>query len=216
MRPHRYIDLNGKVFGRLTVMHFDKTVGSRAYWKARCECGTMKSIRGESLRSGVIVSCGCFHKDNMRELFSTHRQSKTPEYWTWIYMRNRCENPNHVSYKNYGGRGIKVCTRWRKFKNFIADMGRKPSTKHSLERINVDKGYAPSNCKWATLKEQARNTRRNRRITYQGKTLTVAEWAEVTGYGDETIRGRAARGLTPEKIFAPFTPRVRRKRAANT
>ena len=105
--------------------------------------------------------------------------SHTPEYEIWQGMRKRCTNPNTRAYKYYGGRGIKVCERWMdSFESFFADMGKRPSPTHSIDRIDNDKDYSPDNCRWATKTEQSRNQRRNHLLTLGGETLTLAEWAE--------------------------------------
>lgn len=110
-----------------------------------------------------------------------------PEYTCWGRMRQRCENPKNKSFRDYGGRGISVCARWQSFENFIADMGKRPSKNHSIERINNDGNYEPSNCRWATRAEQAINKRNNRYLTHNGETRLICEWAEITGIPRKTI-----------------------------
>lgn len=122
--------------------------------RVRCVCGAVKSVHYECLRSGATRSCGCQTRSKSR----THGQSRTTEYITWQQMRQRCENPKNDRYADYGGRGIRVCKRWARFANFIADMGRKPRGA-SLDRRNNDGDYKPSNCRWATAKQQANNRR---------------------------------------------------------
>ena len=108
----------------------------------------------------------------------------------WTEMRSRCNNPRRKRYKDYGGRGITVCDRWQVFENFFADMGHPPTSKHSLDRKDNNKGYSPDNCRWATQTEQANNTRKNVRITFQGKTLTMKEWARELHVNYWSLRGR--------------------------
>jgi hypothetical protein len=129
------------------------------------------------------------------------RPKQTPEYRCWSRMIQRCTNLKHSSYYNYGGRGITVCKRWLKFKNFIADMGIRPTPKHSIERKDNSKGYQPSNCKWATRFEQHRNMRRNRWITFQGKTLCLRDWEKLLGFGSMTIKSRLERGWSVEEAL---------------
>jgi len=121
---------------------------------------------------------------------TTHGMTKTPEYRAWIDMKNRCFNPNHKRYSDYGGRGIAVCDRWLNFKNFLADMGSRPSSKHSLNRIDNDSDYCPDNCKWSTRVEQANNKRTNYLITIDDVTLTIAQWAKKMSISHQVIRDR--------------------------
>ena len=114
----------------------------------------------------------------------------TSEYGTWSDMKQRCSNPRHRKYHRYGGRGIVVCERWQCFKNFFADMGRRPSIRHSLDRIDNNGNYEPGNCRWATTKQQARNTVSNQLVSFQGETLCLAEWAERKGIKPLTLRAR--------------------------
>lgn len=150
-------DLTGKTYGKLTVLRKDKKKSKHdaVLWQCKCDCGMIVKVSTSHLRSGSTKSCG-MHK-------GTHRQSienkGTPEYKTWLSMRNRCNNENNERYKDYGGRGIKICDRWDDFENFYYDMGKKPSPEHSIERIHNNKGYNPDNCVWADAKTQNRNTR---------------------------------------------------------
>ncbi len=136
---------------------------------------------------------------------------RTPEYHTWMQMRDRCNNPNNNHYYRYGSRGIKVCRRWDNFKLFLADMGLKPTPDHSIERKNNDKGYSPSNCVWATSGEQARNTSRNVFITYRGKRLTLQDWAPIVGIGHETLQHRIYAGWPIELAFTAKPPYHQRR-----
>lgn len=123
---------------------------------------------------------------------SPHRGA-SPTYRTWSGMIQRCKNPNEPAFNRYGGRGITVCDDWLNFEGFLADMGERPKGK-SLDRIDNNGGYCPENCRWATRKEQSNNTRTNRRITYKGKTKTLAEWSRCTGIKPSTLRTRLWRG----------------------
>ncbi len=127
--------------------------------------------------------------------------SRIPEYRSWYGMMKRCYDKKHPFYNNYGKRGIDVCDRWHVYANFLADMEKKPSKKHTIERIDNDKGYTPSNCRWATRQEQARNRSYQRRITVNGVTKLLIEWCNETGLNHPTIIKRLARGWTPERAI---------------
>jgi hypothetical protein len=128
----------------------------------------------------------------------TTARRRQPEYFAWNSMRNRCHNPNNPSYHNYGGRGIGVCDEWASYDQFLADVGRRPSEKHTLDRINNDGHYEPSNVRWATRSEQSRNRRVIRLLTYQDETRPLYEWAEALGINGSTIFTRLARGYSVE------------------
>lgn len=131
---------------------------------------------------------------------TTHGMGHSTENRTWSMMRNRCLNPKSDQYLLYGGRGITICKRWDKFENFIKDMGFKPSSKHSLDRINTNGNYSKKNCRWATQKEQCRNKRTNKMVTYKGKTLCLMDWAEKTGVPYKVLWNRLYTYKIPMKI----------------
>ena len=134
----------------------------------------------------------------------THGLAGTVEYNAWLAAKQRCEGLTLAGYKNYGGRGIKVCERWkRSFENFLADMGRRPSVRHSLDRIDVNGNYEPGNCRWATRKEQNLNKTSSVRLTFKGKTQTATEWAQEIGVKAKTLQLRVRRGWPIERILAP-------------
>ena len=126
---------------------------------------------------------------------------KTSEYYAWVHMRERCEKPNNPMYRFYGGMGIKVCKRWSKFENFIADMGKKPTKAHILDRIKPDKDYKPSNCRWATFEEQRGNSRRAHWLTMNGETLLLSDWARRYGLKSTTVLERIKHGWTVEQAI---------------
>lgn len=150
----RRIDISGKKFGRLLAIRFVPPEG----WLCKCSCGKSKVIRGSHVRYGITKSCGCLNSEVTAARNKKHGMWNTPAWNSWNSMLARCFNPNNPAYYRYGGRGIAVAKSWWEFKNFYKDMGPRPSKK-SLERINNDRGYSKTNCKWATASEQALNRR---------------------------------------------------------
>lgn len=141
--------------------------------------------------------------------YENHGMTRMAEYRVWVIMRSRCQNPAVPCYPRYGGRGITVCERWERFSNFIADMGPRPSNRHSIDRIDNDGPYSPENCRWATTKEQCRNQRRNRLITYMGTTAPLAWWAEQIGIRMGTLSFRLCRsGMSIGQALLPKHPRL--------
>lgn len=194
-------DISGSIFSRLTVIAFDRIERNRfPYWLCRCECGTLKSIRGAALKSGQTKSCGCLNRERQTE--TRHGMWGTKEYWAWALAKNRCRNPRNKGYRNYGGRGITFAAEWDTFERFFADMGPCP-TGYSLDRIDNNAGYKPGNCRWTTRSVQMRNTRCTVMLTQDGVTLPLADWAELTGISQSTLRVRHFEGLRPPEIFAP-------------
>ena len=141
----------------------------------------------------------------------SHGMTGTPEYRAWLHMKDRCFNPNNKQYLDWGGRGITVCDRWLNFKNFLADMGLKPTSKHSIDRIDNDGNYSVENCKWSTNTEQHNNTRANHLITISCVTLNVKQWEKKMGYGENVIHTRLKLGWSEYK--AVMTPVKQRKSA---
>jgi len=212
-------DITGKVFGRLTVLKFSflKSTGTKgmrsAHWLCKCECGVEKPINGSSLRAGKIISCGCYNLEKTQKLNLRHGEYLSPEYVTYKSMKERCNNEKGRFYYNYGGRGIKVCERWlESYQNFLEDMGRRPSLAYSLDRIDNEGNYEPSNCRWATKKQQGNNTRDTVFVTMNGKTKSLTEWAEELGINRRTLYDRRRKGLTGTDILT-FKSNIRCKKA---
>ncbi len=209
--------LVGNSYGRLTVIEMAPLKQRQAMCICQCECGTVVEIAAGSLRSGATRSCGCLNREVASERTKTHGMSHTPEYYAWGGMQSRCYNPNTESYPEYGGRGIKVAPQWlgsAGFQTFLQDMGLRPSDDHSIDRIDPDGDYAPENCRWATRIEQARNKRNNLRMTMNGETKTIVEWAEITGISYRTLRERRRRMTDQEALTTPLAPRRSRKKRA--
>jgi hypothetical protein len=158
----RFIDLANQKFGRLRAIKLYNGPSSRYRWVCQCSCGNTCVVISKHLTTGHTQSCGCFQREQAGQSARTHGQTQSPEYHSWYAMKSRCSNNNRWDYKYYGGRGIAVCKRWQNsFKKFLADMGKRPSPRHSLDRYpNPDGDYSPSNCRWATRKQQRSNQRR--------------------------------------------------------
>lgn len=185
-------------------------------WLCACDCGVQKEIDSNVLRQGDTLSCGCYRSEMksrmIREIRTTHGRSRSSIYSIWCKMRERCKNPKESSFSRYGGRGISVCERWdSSFENFLSDVGERPKGK-TLDRIDNSGNYEPSNCRWATPKEQAWNTRRNRYFEADGETLILSEWAKRLGTSTDTIDLRLKAGWPVEQALThPIIRGLKRK-----
>ena len=189
------IDRTGHRYGRLLVVSYSHSDGKNIYWHTRCACGTSKVSRGDGLRLGTTTSCGC------RPRRCKHGMTHTITYKTWKSMKQRCYNSKCKEFRYYGGRGIAICVRWlNSFENFLSDMGERPEGL-SIERMNNNGNYEPSNCKWATPKEQMNNTRRNVILTLDGISLSISQWARKLSINKVTLRGRILSGWTIERAL---------------
>ena len=192
------IDISGQRFGRLLVVRrvaSDKL--GKATWMCLCDCGKEQISLGANLRNGNTISCGCSRIKHDHAV----NGSQNKEYEAWASMVKRCTNPNNRYYHLYGGRGIVVCNRWRQFINFLFDMGIAPNKHDSLERIDNNGPYNKTNCCWTTSRKQARNTRKNRLLTHNGRTQCLSAWSEETGVHRATIVSRIARGWSTKKAL---------------
>lgn len=202
------LELIGKQFGKLRVVEYAGYEGHRSRWRCLCRCGTSVVRSSESLMrskaSGSVSSCGCEHRKmtagiNRKHGFATNR-TVPPEYQSWSGLKQRCLNPNDSKYYRYGGRGIAVCDRWKDdFGAFLADMGRRPSARHSLERIDLDGPYSPENCRWATTGEQARNTSRNIMVEIDGERMCASDAARMYGKPVGAFIRRLKRGWSADE-----------------
>lgn len=188
-------DLAGKRFGLLVVKAWDPSAKRDGAWLCRCDCGRTHYVTSSHLRAKRVKSCGCLRP-------ARHGGKGTRAYDIWRAMIDRCTCSTNKSWRAYGGRGIRVCDRWRNsFPAFLEDMGHPPHGL-SIDRIDNDGDYAPGNCRWASPKEQARNTRRSILITYLGRTQSLAAWAEEFGANYWLLHSRHRLGWSPERMFS--------------
>ncbi len=206
------IEMIGKRFGNLVVIaEGEKSTNHREFrWICRCDCGNItQSISGFDLRSGHTKSCGCLHLEKMKDVKTTHGKSSSRLYHIWQNMRARCNRPSSQFYSCYGGRGITVCEEWRNsFETFYEwAMANGYSDDLTIDRINNDGNYEPSNCRWATQERQNRNTRKNVFLSVNGITKTISEWAKETGVSYSTISWRYKQGVTGIDLIKPTKKR---------
>lgn len=211
----KYADITGMVFGRLTALNLSEVSvhKDRVKWKCKCTCGKTKDIAISNLRSGHTQSCGCLQKEKTGKRARVHGLSKSKEHGIWSNMKRRCSDSTNKMFQNYGGRGITVCDEWQNsFKAFYRDMGPRPSSKHSIDRIDNDGNYEPGNCRWATQSEQGNNTRVNVNLTHEGETKTQVEWGRKLNISHKTIHARFKRGWSVEETLTTPLIRGRRKK----
>lgn len=191
----------GYVHGRLTVLAFEPNPADPKHpkYRCRCTCGREKSIGVWAMKR--THSCGCI-KVEMLKAKATHGMSNTPEFKRWADMIARCSKSSRADFERYGGRGVTVCQRWLdSFAAFYADMGPRPSPKHSIDRINNDQGYTPENCRWATATEQRVNQRRVTLIDHEGLSLTLKEWSRRLGLNYDTLKRRRRANWPLPQLF---------------
>lgn len=199
----RAIDLNGRKFNRLLVIGKGPRKNGFIYWFCRCDCGNERTLRTSALTSGNTKSCGCWNTEVIKQV--DHGMTHSPEWNSWIAMKSRCLNPDILDYHNYGGRGISICQRWLdSFQNFYADMG--PSEGLTIERIDVNGNYEPSNCTWIPRGEQSRNKRTTRRITAFGEEKLFVDWARDLDLDPSLLHYHLEQGKTMEQIIEERKP----------
>jgi len=195
----KFNDLTGQTFFRITIIDRAANSNKKTMWNCICICGKKTIVDSYSLTTGKTKSCGCYRN----ELTSKRQKQfgRPLEYEVWSSAKSRCHCVTNIAYKNYGGRGITMCARWRNsFPDFMADMGQRPSPELTLERKNNSKGYCKTNCYWATRESQSRNTRRTHNITYQGKTQCLKDWANELGINYQTLHTRVMKQKLPTHI----------------
>ena len=206
----KLIDFSGRTFGKLTVQKRAPNRKGNTMWTCLCECGKQTDVRPGSLTSGDTTSCGCVAASNAANRLRTHGMTNTPEFSAWYGAIQRCYVPTHKAFARYGGRGIRVCDRWREsFTNFHSDMGYRPSKYHSLDRKNNNGDYTPDNCRWATSFQQNRNKENTLKITFMGETLHPDEWGKRIGLKPSAVTARIKRGWSEERAIT--TPRIKNK-----
>lgn len=213
----QFIDRAGIRYGRLTAISPIRKITRgrpKVWWLCKCDCGNPTEVESGCLSNGNTASCGCLLSESTRKRFTKHGHSPagkhSSEYSSWSQMKSRCAGSSEHNLRLYKNRGIKVCDRWlHSFENFLADMGKKPSPKHSIDRIDGSKGYEPSNCRWATTKQQANNTRTNLILEINGEKMTAAQAGEKFSMNSDCIIRRIRRGWS---ITAAITLRPDRKR----
>lgn len=196
-------DITGYKFNGCTVISRASNKGKYTAWNCICRCGNQFIARSGDIKSGNTKSCGCYCKEISGDKARTHGKRETRLYTIWSNMKSRCINTNNVNYKNYGGKGITICNSWmNSFENFYKwaiKNGYKDNL--TIDRIDNNDDYKPENCRWADYKSQERNRTNNHVITYNGRTLSMAEWAEITGIPYKTLWKRIKDGWSAEKAL---------------
>lgn len=215
----KFIDMTGQRFGRLTVIDRAGTANNGGVrWRCRCDCGKVVCVKGSSLRSGSTKSCGCYRKYVLNSSLKTRIQetcdghSSSRLYIIWQQMKMRCDNPKNTKYARYGGRGIKVCPAWYDweiFRSWAVNAGYQDNL--TIDRIDVNGNYEPSNCRWVDVFTQANNTTRNVYLTFDGETHTISEWARLTGNSVSTLNSRFRYGWTVKRALTEPVRQYKRR-----
>lgn len=217
---YNFIDETGNRHGRLLVKEYaGKSPDGKALWMCECDCGNETVIAGVALRYKHTKSCGCYSADATRERSrrpgsAERKKSFQKIYGQWYQMMRRCNAPSLPQYKDYGGRGIRVCAEWhdfQKYKEWAYKNGYSPDLE--IDRIDNNGNYEPGNCRYVTKSVNARNTRINRMVTYMGKTLTLVEWSEKLNLPYDLLQTRIYRGWAPERAFTQ--PKIEKRRKSN-
>lgn len=186
----RFVDITGKRFNDLVVIErMENAKGGVTVWKCQCDCGNITTVRGSNLKNGSVKSCGCrIHKSHN----ATHRMSKTRLYREWALIKSRCFNKNIKSYKDYGGRGIKMCNEWadsfETFRDWAYQSGY--TDELTIERVDHDGDYCPTNCTWIPFNKQQKNRRTSYAIEYNGKTQDLVSWCNELGLPYKNVHNR--------------------------
>lgn len=193
-------DLTGKKFNYLTAVRVDSVRPNKGtFWVFRCDCGKELVLKGTIVTRATKPQKSCNECYQKRRLL--HGMTNTKEFFAWRGILSRCNNDKDEAYENYGGRGINVCNRWSEFNNFFEDMGYAPSKKHSIDRIDNNKGYCKENCRWATAIQQHRNKRNTTYITFNGETKTLCDWAAQYKLTQQALFYRMKRGWPIERAL---------------
>ena len=203
------LELAGERFGRLIVKKCaGKTKSGNYLWECECKCGKNVIVRSGDLRNDHTKSCGCLASKLNNKYAVIHGKSRIPGYNSWFHMVDRCNNPENKAYKNYGGRGIKVCQRWLSVDNFFKDMGEKPKGL-TIDRIDNNGNYEKDNCRWTTYAEQNKNRRDNILLTQNGITRTISDWTRYFNLARNTIRERLNKGWPMDRVLRSSTYKIR-------
>ena len=210
------VDRTGQRFGSIVVIgraqRPSHLISEKAWWWSyRCDCGRI----GQARNSDLVKKTSCPHCSK-RQRRTTHGMKGTSIYGVWRNMLDRCTNPNHKSFHHYGGRGIEVAPAWKSFERFYADVPPKPEGRYQLDRIDNEKGYEPGNVRWVTPRRNSRNRRDNKLISWQGKTLCMADWAEETGIPYRALKQRFQKGWTADEALATPLMRKGKRRSDGT
>lgn len=218
------LDLTGQKYGRLTAVNNTGKKNLRNFiWNFKCDCGSTVELPSGEVRRGRVGSCGCLGKELARERMKkiqslgteaakTHGMTNTRTFVSWDSMKQRCLNPNHKSYCEYGGKGVEVCDRWiNSFENFLADMGERPIGT-TLDRKDGSLGYTPENCRWATFEQQGNNRKTNVFLEHDGKKLTVTQWSKIVGISNKAISYRLKSGWSVKDALTISADHANKKR----
>lgn len=203
MTKGRFDDLTGKKYGKLTVIKRAKNRGHNTYWLCQCECGNFREAQASNLKMGTANSCGCDTREKIIKATTKHNETKTRLYSVWSNMKQRCYNKKQIMYKYYGAKGIIVCDEWKNNYEAFRDWAFANGYGNNLtiDRINVNGNYEPSNCRWISNFEQQHNKSNNRFITYNYETHCISEWAHILEINVQTLVKRLDRGFTIEKAL---------------
>lgn len=190
----------GLKYGRYTVTGMAPSQRGMKMFQCRCDCGAERVVYAKNLKSGNSSSCGCLHSERTVKRNLIHGKAKSSTWNAWIGMRERC-SPHSKNARWYSKRGIKVCAHWQKFENFLGDVGERPEGAQ-LDRINNDRGYEPGNCRWATPTQNSRNRSNNTVLTYMGKSMCVAAWAERLNLPRYVISNRLRYGWPVARVLS--------------